>query len=93
MVLSGVLPQAGRPLQLNHKRALDRICTEYGISPREQEIIELILQGLSNKEMEDVLSISFHTVKNHIYNIFQKLEVNSRGQLIHRILQAQNDVI
>ena len=47
-------------------------------------------EGLSNKEMEDVLSISYHTVKNHIYNIFQKLGVKSRGQLIHRILQAQN---
>ena len=42
-----------------------------------------------NKEIEDLLFISYNTVKNHIYNIYQKLGVNSRGQMIHSVLQAQ----
>lgn len=84
------LPYASIPLQMNGERGIQQLFEEHRISKREQEIIRLILEGMSNKEMEDALSISFHTVKNHIYNIFQKLGVRSRGQLIHKILQAQN---
>jgi len=64
---------------------LNRLCRKYHISRREKEIIELILSGKSNKEIEDVLFISFNTVKNHIYNIYQKVGVQSRSQLIHHI--------
>ncbi|UCE43322.1 MAG: helix-turn-helix transcriptional regulator [Candidatus Aminicenantes bacterium] len=62
---------------------------DFQISKRESEIMGLILQGKSNKEIEDLLFISYNTVKNHIYNIYQKLGVNSRGQMIHAVLQAQ----
>jgi DNA-binding CsgD family transcriptional regulator len=68
---------------------LDKFTEEFHISKREREIIELILQGKSNKEIEDVLFISFNTVKNHIYNLYQKLGVNSRGQLMHFIQETQ----
>jgi DNA-binding CsgD family transcriptional regulator len=53
----------------------------FNVSKREQEIILLILEGKSNKEIEEKLFISQNTVKNHIYNIFQKVGVNSRSQL------------
>lgn len=53
------------------------------ISEREKEIIELIISGKSNKEIEQELFISFNTVKNHIYNIYKKVGVSSRSQLIH----------
>ncbi len=58
---------------------------EFSISKREFEIIKYIMLGKSNQELCDILFISFHTVKNHIYNIFKKLDVNSRSQLIHFI--------
>jgi DNA-binding CsgD family transcriptional regulator len=51
------------------------------ISNREQEIIHLILEGLSNSDIEKRLYISPHTVKNHIYNIYQKLGVKNRVQI------------
>jgi DNA-binding CsgD family transcriptional regulator len=54
---------------------------KYGLSKREQEIFILMLEGKSNKEIGDDLFISVKTVKNHIYNIFQKLGVNSRLKL------------
>ena len=63
---------------------------KHKISKREQEIVDLILQGKSNKEIEDSLFISLSTVKNHIYNVYQKLGVNSRSQLIRTILESQN---
>lgn len=68
---------------------LDKFTEEFHISKREWEIIELILQGKSNKEIEDALFISFNTVKNHIYNLYQKLGVSSRGQLVHFFHELQ----
>lgn len=68
---------------------LEGFSQAFQISNREREIMGLILQGKSNKEIEDLLFISYNTVKNHVYNIYQKLGVNSRGQMIHTVLQAQ----
>jgi len=67
------------------KEKLELLAPEYDISNREQEIIEQICFGKSNKEIEEILFISFSTVKNHIYNIYKKLGVNSRTQLIRFI--------
>jgi DNA-binding CsgD family transcriptional regulator len=72
-----------------HGILLERIIDVYHISSREKEILELILQGRSNKEIKDLLCISVHTVRNHIYNLYQKLGVKSRGQLVHFIMEAQ----
>ncbi|TJY42039.1 response regulator transcription factor [Cohnella pontilimi] len=53
-----------------------------GLSKREQEVLELIVQGLNNKQIAKTLFISEHTVKNHITNIFQKLGTNDRAGLM-----------
>ena len=62
---------------------LSAIFRKYKISKREEEIIFLILQGKNNREICDELYISVHTVKNHIYSIFQKLDIKNRYQLIN----------
>lgn len=61
--------------------ALAELFAKHEVSPREREVAELILQGKSNKEIEDVLCISIHTVKNHVSRLYEKLGVHSRGQL------------
>jgi DNA-binding CsgD family transcriptional regulator len=71
---------------------MDVALQNHPISNREREIMELILQGKSNKEIEDVLFISYNTVKNHIYNLYQKLGVKSRGQLINFVLEARKQI-
>jgi two-component system NarL family response regulator len=50
------------------------------LTPREQEVLTLIAQGRSNKEIARELCISEKTVKNHINNIFSKLHVYDRTQ-------------
>jgi LuxR family maltose regulon positive regulatory protein len=51
---------------------------------REIETLELLAQGLYNKEIADKLSISLETVKTHLKNIYQKLGVSSRQKAVHR---------
>jgi DNA-binding CsgD family transcriptional regulator len=50
----------------------------YNLTAREGEILELVKDGLSNKEIADKLCISKHTVKAHLENIFNKLQVKNR---------------
>ncbi|HOM03088.1 MAG TPA: response regulator transcription factor [Acetivibrio sp.] len=53
---------------------------ENNLTPRELEVLELIAQGLINKEIAKRLFISEKTVKNHVSNIFKKLNVSDRTQ-------------
>lgn len=66
--------------------AVEALVRRHGVTHREQEVMALLVEGKSNKEIEDLLCISFSTVKNHVYNIYRKLDVNSRAQLIHLVI-------
>ena len=50
----------------------------FGLSPREREVLQLIAQGRSNREIADVLFISTPTVKVHVRSILTKLALDSR---------------
>ena len=50
------------------------------LSKREMEVLKILAQGFSNQEIADQLFISLKTVKTHVSNIFNKLEVNDRTQ-------------
>ena len=67
----------------------DYIYSKYNISQREKEIIELLLDGKSNNDIKEALFISYHTVKNHISNIYNKLNVKNRHELIHLFIKAK----
>jgi LuxR family maltose regulon positive regulatory protein len=54
------------------------------LSNREFEILSLLTQRLSNKEIAEKLFISPDTVKKHLYNIYQKLSVNSRREAVDK---------
>lgn len=56
---------------------------EFRLSEREIEIIELIAEGATSKEISNRLFISEHTVKTHRKNIFQKTQVSDSDQLIN----------
>jgi DNA-binding CsgD family transcriptional regulator len=61
----------------------------YAISPREQEVMALLVTGMSYELMADRLCISLSTVKTHINRIYRKTGVNSKVELIH-CLQHHN---
>jgi DNA-binding CsgD family transcriptional regulator len=80
-----------RPFQ-EPRLDLKTVLAPFGISARETEIVELIVKGLSNKEIADRLCISVDTVKKHSYNSYKKLSVQNRVQLSYFIqnLPAKN---
>ena len=55
------------------------------LTPREVEIVRLIDEGLSNREIGRRLSIEVATVKNHVHNILDKLRVHRRGEAAARL--------
>lgn len=62
---------------------------EEKLSPREQEVLELISKGLTNKEIGNKLGISENTVKNHLKNILDKLHLENRVQAATFALQKK----
>lgn len=61
---------------------IDSLAASASISPREQEVLRLLSEGYSNRDIAVKLSISESTVKTHVGNIYTKLNVNSRVQAI-----------
>jgi len=78
---------AGKPKRnkIPPDTTVEQLFSDDIITEREKEIIALILQGKSNKDIEDELFISLGTVKNHLYNIYKKLNIKSRTQLVSMI--------
>jgi len=65
---------------------IESFVIKYELTKRQGEILALMINGDSNKEISDQLFITEGTVKTHVYNIFQKTQVTSRNQLIKMVL-------
>jgi DNA-binding CsgD family transcriptional regulator len=52
------------------------------LTPREQKVIRLVAEGLTNQQIADELNLSQHTIKNHLLRMFEKLEVSTRAELV-----------
>lgn len=61
--------------------------TFFDLTEREKEILQLLVEGLSYKEIGARLDISANTAKKHVINIYHKLHVNSRAQALHLAYQ------
>ena len=57
---------------------------DIGLTPREHEILALIAQGLSNREIGEKLFVSENTVKTHSSRVFEKMQVKRRVQAVRR---------
>lgn len=73
-----VQPQEDRP---DGSSRLEAFLKEKGLTPREKEVLQLLLNGLQHKECAESLHISVDTQKYHARNIYRKLGVTSRSQL------------
>jgi DNA-binding NarL/FixJ family response regulator len=59
------------------------------LTPREREVLVLIEQGMTNKEIARQLGIELRTVKNHVHNLLEKLRVGRRGEAAARLRMAR----
>lgn len=57
----------------------------YGLSPREREIVDLVVRGVSNRKIATTLYISEYTVQDHLSNIFDKVGVRGRQALVKHL--------
>ena len=71
-----------RVAALAHERRIDPI--EEKLTERELDVLRLIEEGLSNKEIAAALSIELTTVKNHVHRILEKLHVHGRSEAAAR---------
>jgi DNA-binding CsgD family transcriptional regulator len=59
------------------------------LSPREREVLQLIAEGYSNKQIAEILSISVKTVQAHRMNLMAKLDLHDRADLIKYAIQRK----
>lgn len=66
------------------------LCHAWRLSPRERALLDLVVQGLSTRQLAERLAIRPHTVQDHVEAIFAKVGVRSRRELLSRLLLASH---
>lgn len=88
-IASQVLEEDVVPVQQDSSMPVS--CDGIKISPREVEIIRLVAEGLTNKQIADQLCLSTHTVTTHRKNIMSKLQVNNTAGLV--LYAIKNNIV
>lgn len=81
-------PRKTRPRPLSEEEVVDMVAESHRLTERERSVLALAYQGLTNPDIAEKLFISRHTVKRHMHNIFEKLDVSTRVEMI-RLIQSQ----
>lgn len=58
------------------------------LSPREHEVMKLVIQGMSNREIADALRVTENTIKKYVYEVFNKTGASNRVELVLHALQS-----
>jgi DNA-binding NarL/FixJ family response regulator len=75
---------------VNKKQANHNLLLKSKVTKREQQVIDLLLEGYSYLEVATFLSVSYATVNQHIKNIYKKFKVKSKAQLSAKLLNNQS---
>lgn len=89
---SPLSPAVARKVVLSfHQEQDDVIPENAGLTPRENEILDLLSKGYRNKEIAEALFVSINTIRTHIYNIYEKLHVKSRVEALNKTGRVKRD--
>jgi DNA-binding CsgD family transcriptional regulator len=84
--------EEGRELPALWRRRCEGVAAAYGLTSRQGEVLKLLAKGRNADYITQELVISLHTAKAHIYNIYQKMGVHSRQELIDIIEGVRIDI-
>ncbi len=84
--------QAPAPAKISADEAVATFQAMYSLTPREVEIVQLVLNGFPNERIAEQLGISIGTVKNHRWRLYLKLDITSERELFYLFLSAVLDV-
>jgi LuxR family maltose regulon positive regulatory protein len=76
--------QSGIDVDTITRSNMSALVTAASITAREQELLRLLAEGLSNREISQELTISVNTVKSHLRRIYLQLEVHNRTEAVRR---------
>ena len=71
---------------------LDCIASEYGLTPREREIAEYVFRGYSAKRIAELQYLSLNTVQSHTKNLYRKIGIHSRQDLIDLVDEGVDEI-
>ncbi|MEG0027038.1 MAG: helix-turn-helix transcriptional regulator [Raoultibacter sp.] len=82
------------PEELSGEQALGEVCAqlscEYGLTERESEVLEYLARGRSCSHIAETLVVSINTIRGHVRNIYAKLDVHKRQELIDLVEARQS---
>lgn len=78
-------------IKLKHARTMQRIPMDFSLTSQEEKVAELMIADKTNKEIATELFISLNTVKTHIRNLYAKLEVGNRTELMEKFKNHPRD--
>jgi len=92
-VLSGGAPMtptvARQVLQLFHNKTKKSASVDFNLTDREQEILGMLVQGLSYKMIAEKCNVSYSTVNSHISHIYEKLKVKSGTEAVAKAIEKK----
>jgi DNA-binding NarL/FixJ family response regulator len=62
---------------------------DYGLTAREKTILQLLVEGLTMEQCATRLDLSYHTIDNHLRNIYRKLHVHSRSKAVSKAIREE----
>ena len=74
------------------RRSCEDLCDAFGLSSREREVFALCAKGRDSAYICSALYISAHTVKSHVYHIYNKMDIHSQQELISMVEQRAEDL-
>jgi DNA-binding NarL/FixJ family response regulator len=80
---------ARRVLEMFSRRNIATQSNDYGLTPREKDILQLLVGGRTIKETAAALGISYHTVDEYIRRIYEKLHVHTRGGAVAKAVKER----